>query len=160
MKYAVVLVLSAALFSGCGGGDDEGSDKPAASSSPSAKPETSEPASAEAFASADELRTAVLDAEPDLTCKPARVVMGGGGPNIFYDQGWVNGADECVAPDRGRVFLSFWEDEADKQTALDQTLADYEAAGLPVLAGPNWAVTGDDYDLGTLQESLGGELLT
>ena len=160
MKYALALVLSVAVLSACGGGDDADSDSAAADTpAASSAPESSEPAAATEFASAEELRAAVLDAEPDLTCKPARVVMGGEGPNIFYDQGWVNDSEECKGAGPGRVFLSFWEDEEDKQMALDQSLAAYESAGLPVLAGANWAVTGDDYDLGPLQEDLGGELL-
>ena len=161
MKLSLALALAAAVLAACGGADDADADKTAASStSASSVPETSEAASTTGFASAEELRAAVLDADPDLTCRPARVQMGGGGPNIFYDQGWVNGADECKAPGRGRVFLSFWESPEDQKMAFDQALDDYKSGGMPVLAGSNWAVTGDDYDVGSLQEALGGELLT
>lgn len=162
MKYPLALVLSLAVLSGCGGGDNVDADQPAPSPSPSTSPapEASEPAATTGFVSADELRAAVLDAEPDLTCSAARVHFGGDGPNIFYDQGRVNGADECAAPGGGRVFLSFWENEEDKEFAIEQHLADYKSAGLPVLAGSNWTVTGSDHELGSLHEALGGELLT
>jgi hypothetical protein len=160
MRYALALVLSVAVLSACGGGDDADSDTAAADTpAASSSPEGSEPAAGTEFASDAELRAAVLAVEPGFTCKTPPVDMSGEGPNIFYDQGWVNDSEECKGAGPGRVFLSFWDDEEDKQRALDQSLAAYESAGLPVLAGSNWAVTGDDYDLEPLQEALGGELL-